>query len=150
MGGTVSIIGSYKENGDRAFKEGMYMEAIFWYSQTIEDAASNSDPVNRGVLYSNRSASYVAINRPDKALADALCCIHLRPTWCKGYYRAAISAKNCGLYDIAIDYVDKAIALSPSPDESLATLRIMCQSNLLESMCAPSLYCWNEDRYNNI
>ena len=149
MGGTVSIIGSNKENGDRSFKECNYLEAIYWYSQALADSSLQTDRTSRGVLYSNRAACYIAINRPDKALDDAICCIGLRPTWFKGYYRAALSAKNCNLIDLSIDYIDKAIALSPTADDSLLSFKRSCAGSATESR-SESLFSWNEDRYNPI
>lgn len=46
------------------------------------------DP-NNHVLYSNRSAAYLALERAEEALEDASMCIELNSSWGKGYGRKA-------------------------------------------------------------
>ena len=148
----MSVSGSNKENGDKAFKTKNFVEAIYWYTIAIVDEESKNE-INEtaiGVLYSNRAASYSSSDRPDRALADALMCVKHRPDWFKGYYRAAMASDACNLGDEAMEYVEKAILLSPGHDDSLAQLskRIAEKfpSGRSSHRNSSTLYSWGEGR----
>lgn len=70
-----------KEQGNAAFKEGKYMEAVLYYTQSIK-----MDPKNHS-LYSNRSAAFLKLQQYFHAHEDACETIRLMPTWAKGYFR---------------------------------------------------------------
>ena len=77
----------YKEVGIAHFKNRKYAAAI--------DAYSNAIKIDRRdhLLYSNRSAAYLAGNSAQLALEDAMKCIELKADWAKGYSR-----KGAALY----------------------------------------------------
>jgi len=72
-----------KNKGNSAFSAKNYQEAIQHFTEAIE-----LDPSNH-ILYSNRSASYNALNQYEKALEDANKTISLKSDWSKGYLRQA-------------------------------------------------------------
>ncbi len=88
----------WKTNGDKAYREGRYQDAIDRYSDIItrmEDAA-NPNPVLSlpqsllDILYiahSNRCASYLRKKEFVPALTDAQRCVQYQPYWAKGYGR---------------------------------------------------------------
>ena len=67
-----------------------------WYSKAVD-----ADPKNE-TLYSNRAASYSALNKHKEALQDSEKCITLKPTWVKGHFRKGIALCRLGRYP---DYI---------------------------------------------
>ncbi|GLC40807.1 hypothetical protein PLESTB_000020600 [Pleodorina starrii] len=74
---------SFKDQGNEEFKKENYLKAAALYTQAIKE-----DPQN-AVLYSNRSAALLKLNKVTKAMEDADKCISLKPDWEKGYFRKA-------------------------------------------------------------
>lgn len=70
-----------KAEGNRLYKEKNFLKAAATYTQAIKADKEN------GVLYSNRSAALLQLNKVTKAIADAEECIRLKPDWEKGYFR---------------------------------------------------------------
>jgi len=104
---TASVEESLKDQGNRAFTSGDYSLAVELFSDAIEwlvlspDSAMDNAVAKAGVdssslhlLYSNRSAAYMALKQPQEALNDAERVVQLRPDWPKGHYRrgAALEA----------------------------------------------------------
>ena len=77
----------YKEIGNANFKNRKYAAAIDAYSNAIK-----VDPRDH-LIYSNRSAAYLAGDSAQLALEDAMKCIELKADWAKGYSR-----KGAALY----------------------------------------------------
>ncbi|EWM23747.1 stress-induced protein [Nannochloropsis gaditana] len=71
----------YKDEGNAAFKEGRYKEALALYTQGVA-----IDPDNH-VLYSNRSAAFLKESERGKALKDAERLMEIKPDWPKSYSR---------------------------------------------------------------
>lgn len=59
------LVEEYKNQGNSCYKQGMYNEAIAWYTKGIEIDSTNV------FLYNNRSAAYLMINKPLDAYKDA-------------------------------------------------------------------------------
>lgn len=72
-----------KSLGNEAYKAKNYTDAIKKYSESIE-----LDPINT-LVWSNRSACYLLIDLPGKAMMDAEICRRLDPKWAKACYRLA-------------------------------------------------------------
>ncbi|GIL52402.1 hypothetical protein Vafri_8286 [Volvox africanus] len=72
---------SFKDQGNDEFKKENYLKAAALYTQAIKE-----DPQN-AVLFSNRSAALLKLNKVTKAMEDAEKCISLKPDWEKGYFR---------------------------------------------------------------
>ncbi|XP_042225071.1 stress-induced-phosphoprotein 1-like isoform X1 [Homarus americanus] len=70
-----------KDRGNKCMESGELHEAHFHYTKALE-----LDPVNH-VLYSNRSATFIKMEKYNEALEDAEKVIELKPDWPKGYSR---------------------------------------------------------------
>lgn len=114
----------FKTKGNDAFKVKNYREAIIAYTQAI-DIDPRSEAAS--ALYSNRAASYSALNQHKEALADAEACIALRPDWLKGHYRKAVALEALGKLDDALAAFDDALRTEPNNadvQERLNNLRL--------------------------
>mmetsp|Transcript_35516 Transcript_35516/g.115652 ORF Transcript_35516/g.115652 Transcript_35516/m.115652 type:complete len:154 (-) Transcript_35516:138-599(-) len=105
-----------KTDGNAAFREARYAEAVRLYSAAVE-----LEPEN-GVLFSNRSGALTALASYDLALADADRCTALRPDWPKGFARRAAALHGLRRFALAVNAYDAALALDPS-DGILVTAR---------------------------
>jgi tetratricopeptide (TPR) repeat protein len=72
-----------KDEGNTAFKEKRYSEALACYSEAIVLDTKNQ------VYFSNRSACHAALNDLKSAVDDAEECLRLDDTYAKGYFRLA-------------------------------------------------------------
>eukprot|EP00667_Euglena_gracilis_P016765 EG_transcript_17578 len=97
----------FKNKGNDFFKAGKYREAVEWYSKAINVDADNE------TLYSNRAASYSALNQHPEALADAEKCVQLKPSWVKGHFRKGIALCKMGRYDEAVEAYAKSLQIEP-------------------------------------
>lgn len=97
----------FKNKGNDFFKGGKYNEAVEWYSKAVA-----VDP-NNETLYSNRAASFSALNKHPEALADAEKCIQLKPSWVKGHFRKGIALCKLGRYDEAVAAYAKSLQIEP-------------------------------------
>jgi len=91
-------IATLKDEGNAAFAARQYGEAVAAYSAAIELDSQNA------VLYSNRSAAFLARSAPGDALlalSDANSCLRLDPTFVKGFSRKAGALLALGQHDEA-------------------------------------------------
>jgi tetratricopeptide (TPR) repeat protein len=93
----------FKAEGDAAFRAGGFRTAISAYSSAID-----LDP-DMVVLYSNRSAAYLANSESSKALRDAQKCVELDPAFAKGYSRLASALFALRRYDKAKEAYEQAL-----------------------------------------
>lgn len=84
-----------KAEGNGRFVKKEYEEALGLYTAAIE--ADSSD----ATFYSNRSACYIHLQRPEDALYDAVVARHLRPDWPKAAFRIAVARLELGRYEDA-------------------------------------------------
>jgi len=87
---------TYKSLGVSAFTNQKYLDAINYFSSSIELSPSDA------TLFSNRSAAYSAIDQYHSALIDAESTIKLKPNWSKGYYRRGIALEGLMKFDEAL------------------------------------------------
>ena len=103
-----------KLKGDSCFQLQKLEESVYWYSKAVHELPPINDNNNlRAVILCNRCASYLKLHQFVSALADAYRVIDLKPTWYKGYYRAALA---CYELDHLVDgrhNISKALALLP-------------------------------------
>jgi stress-induced-phosphoprotein 1 len=98
----------YKNLGNEAFSAKKFDEAIEHFTSAIE-----LDPKNH-VLFSNRSASYLSLNKFEEAKADAEKCVALNAGWAKGYTRLGAALHGLKEFDKAIETYKKGQELDPS------------------------------------
>lgn len=86
-----------KKQGNDHYQAGEYAKALDAYSRSIE-----LNPQEH-TTYSNRSAAYLKLgNSAAEALADAVRCVELAPTWAKGYSRQASALQELKRWDEAV------------------------------------------------
>jgi ankyrin repeat protein len=84
-----------KGHGNTYFAASEWQEALKSYSEAIA-----TDPTD-ATFYSNRSACFMHLGKPDEALSDAMICRCLRPDWPKAAYRMAMARLELGRYEDA-------------------------------------------------
>jgi histone-lysine N-methyltransferase SETD3 len=94
-----------KDKGNKAFQAGDYTEALDLYSKAIAEDEKNH------ALYSNRSATYVALKRYPEALADAEQCVKLAPEWARGWQRKGDALEALLRYPEAYEAYRKGLEL---------------------------------------
>ena len=103
----------HKALADAAFRSSDYKLAIQQYSNAI-----TFDPEYH-ILYSNRSAAYLANVDKSKSLVDAKKCVSLKPEFVKGHSRLASSMISLGRWNEARN-VYKHILFSLDKDNDVA------------------------------
>jgi stress-induced-phosphoprotein 1 len=101
----------YNEKKDMAnqyFKEGKYEDAIKLYSEILETDENNH------VILSNRSATYIKLEKWDEALKDAVVSTKIKPDWGKAWGRLGAALYGQDKLDEAIVAYNKANELEPS------------------------------------
>lgn len=103
--------------GNDAFHAKRWQQAVDFYTQAI----ALDDGQNNHVLYSNRSAAFLKLNKADDALKDAVKCIQLKPEYAKGYGRKAEALLLKKKYDLAIseyaEGIERAAAAAGTDDD---------------------------------
>ncbi|WZN66970.1 hypothetical protein HKI87_17g85420 [Chloropicon roscoffensis] len=97
-----------KQEGNALYKQGLYLKAAATYTSAIKLDKNN------GVLYSNRSAALLQLNKVTKAMADAEECIRLKPDWEKGYFRKGNAFETLAKTEEALEAYK--IAAEKNPD----------------------------------
>jgi len=94
-----------KASGDEAFKNGEYAAAIGHYSAAID---FDNEDINH-ILYSNRSACYLATKERGKALKDGRKCTEINPKFGKGWGRVGAAEYALGRYKEAAESYQEGI-----------------------------------------
>jgi len=98
----------FKAEADDAFRSKQYTKAVKHYTDAI-----GIDPENV-VLFSNRSASYLARGEKSRSLHDAQACVRFDPKFVKGYTRLGAALMSLGrLSDARKIGYGKALELDP-------------------------------------
>jgi len=105
-----------KKKGNDAFKRNAFDEAVKYYSLAIHQVTDNE------TLYSNRAASYSALNRHGEALADAEKCIQLKPDWIKGHFRKGVALSKLSRHAEAVQAFDMALKIEPGNQDVMQKL----------------------------
>eukprot|EP01038_Epipyxis_sp_PR26KG_P008469 gene8469-11451_t len=80
----------FKELGNAAYSAGNFNVAIQHFTDSIKAMDNLSEEIHKElqkIVYSNRSAAYLKLNKLDEALSDANRCINIDGNWVKGYSR---------------------------------------------------------------
>jgi len=98
-----------KEEGNQFFRQGDYEGALKMYNQAI-DAAGEKVPAS---YFSNRSATFLALKKYDRALKDTEACLAKDPKFVKAYSRAGKCYVAKGEYLKAKLSYEKGLSLQP-------------------------------------
>ncbi|KAK1406625.1 hypothetical protein QVD17_42095 [Tagetes erecta] len=104
------MAGESKAKGNASFSAGNYTDAIRYFTDVINLAATNH------VLYSNRSAAYASLNQYSEALTDAQRTVDLKPDWSKGYSRLGEAHHGLRQYEEAVSAYKKGFKVDPNND----------------------------------
>ncbi|KAI9877338.1 MAG: Hsp90 cochaperone [Pleopsidium flavum] len=97
-----------KAEGNKAFAEKKFEEAVDKFSKAIEIEPSNH------VLYSNRSGAYASLKDFDHALEDANKVTEIKPDWAKGWGRKGAALHGTGDLLGSHDAYEEALKLDPT------------------------------------
>jgi tetratricopeptide (TPR) repeat protein len=111
----------FKHRGNDALRDRDYASAVTNYSHAIRAA----DPSNVHLYLSNRSAAYLYMSMPEKALEDANACIRANPDFAKGYSRQGNAFEQLGDLEAARKSYLTAMAHDPENSQLVAALEAM-------------------------
>ena len=94
-------------HGNQLYSERRYWDAIETYTEALDLKGDDSH------LLSNRSAAYLNLQKGELALMDAHKCIELRPSWSKGYVKAALALRLLGDSMEAARMLERASEIDP-------------------------------------
>lgn len=113
---------SLKNQGNEAFKNKRYDEAIQHYTKAI---AVDPNCEACAAIYSNRAASFSAQGRHQEALKDAEDCIRVKPAWLKGHFRKGVALEQLGKLDEACRAFEDALKTEPNNEEVQERLSVV-------------------------
>lgn len=100
-----------KEKADAAFKEGVYRDAIVYYTRALRHTPKNER------LLSNRSVAYFKISKFQLALDDAVMAADIEPKWPKIYFRKGQALRALRRWEDAVAAFEVGQALDPDNAE---------------------------------
>eukprot|EP01138_Halocafeteria_seosinensis_P005155 gb/GECG01005270.1/.p1 GENE.gb/GECG01005270.1/~~gb/GECG01005270.1/.p1 ORF type:complete len:313 (+),score=56.44 gb/GECG01005270.1/:1-939(+) len=102
---------SYRQQGNDRFVHKDYRGAIDLYTKGIE-----AEEEEKHLIYSNRSASKLALKDARGALQDADDCIKLSPNYVKGHLRRGMALLELERFHEAVDALRRAKHLKPESE----------------------------------
>lgn len=106
-----------KDQGNAAFKEGSWAQAVVFYTQGITVLPS-------AALHSNRAAAFLKLGEHQKALDDANAALGLEPDNVKAMFRKGLALHALARYGEAVSILDKASALDPKNQQVKDAVRM--------------------------
>jgi tetratricopeptide (TPR) repeat protein len=106
-----------KDLGNEAFKSGNHAKALDLYSEAISKATrdtDNTDDNNIHLIFSNRAAAYLSLQRFEEALVDCDKVLELSPRFTKGYLRKTMALRGLGRKKEALEVAKTGLALEDS------------------------------------
>ena len=124
----------HKLEGNDAFLQGEYAQAILFYSMAIDKVQSLA---NGGGLehlcLANRSACFLKMGHHEKALADANKCVDIEPTYIKGVFRKGMALHAMGSYEEALPVLGQSLKMEPNNKQVKQALQF-CEAKLQMEM----------------
>ncbi len=100
-----------KEDGAIAWSKGNYQSAIDHFTTAI---SHGGDKEFLRAIYSNRSAAYLKVNKPDLALEDANKCVEVDANWAKGYTRKGDALHQLKRFSESYNAYNSGLRISPN------------------------------------
>ncbi|CAF3942470.1 unnamed protein product [Rotaria magnacalcarata] len=121
--------GELREQGNQAFKQGKFQEAIDRYSDAInlltDLSLSETTKNDFTKCYSNRAQCFIHLNQYEEAIEDATRALEYTPADEKSLYRRSSAFERLGKLNEAISDAQRLISISPkgnSVDEQTNSL----------------------------
>ncbi|XP_073227337.1 tetratricopeptide repeat protein 4-like [Porites lutea] len=102
---------AYKEDGNYAYKNKKFHDAIVAYTEGIK-AKCNNVELN-AILYTNRATAQWCLGNYRSAINDATVARKLQPTYMKAILRGASACVEVQRYDEALKWCDDGLAIEP-------------------------------------
>jgi tetratricopeptide (TPR) repeat protein len=123
-----------KEEGGKAWGSGDYPKALEHFSEAINHGG---DKDFLKVIYSNRSAVYLKLNRGEDSLKDADKCIELDSQWTKGYTRKGDALYHLKRYTESYNAYNNGLRMAPGDsglkEKSELAMRAICNTSTSSS-----------------
>jgi len=117
----------HKLEGNDAFKQGEYAQAVLFYTMAIDKVKGSNLPPKEDVggggggykpslqaaCLANRSACFLKLGHHEKALSDGAECAELEPEYIKGHFRRGLALHATGCYKDALGEFVKALEIEP-------------------------------------
>ncbi|CAE7312000.1 HOP2 [Symbiodinium sp. CCMP2456] len=117
-----------KDKADAAFKEGIFRDAIVYYTRALRHTPRNER------LLSNRSAAYCKISKYQLALDDVNLAMEIEPSWPKLHYRRGQALRGLRRWDEAVAAFEEGRDLDPqNPDWDKEVNRTRAAKELKET-----------------
>lgn len=123
----------HKANGNKAFQEGRYEDAVESFTKAIEESPNH-------VLYSNRSAAYASLKKFEMAMADAEQVVKLSPTWAKGYSRLGAALHGLDKIKEAREAYEKGLEIDPNNEPLKSALKELPTGTLFGEILNESIW----------
>mmetsp|Transcript_13705 Transcript_13705/g.41399 ORF Transcript_13705/g.41399 Transcript_13705/m.41399 type:complete len:304 (-) Transcript_13705:2114-3025(-) len=111
-----------RAEANTAFKSGAFLKAAGLYTKALKEQPDSA------VLYSNRSAALLKLDKVAKALSDAQEAIRLKPEWDKAWTRRAGAREAAGQREEALKDYEHALSLNASNAEVAAKVKALRQA----------------------
>jgi hypothetical protein len=110
-----------KDEGSACWSRGAYEEAKEKFTEALQlildHSSSDITPTERKellkILYSNRSAAYLKLNKKNESYEDATKCVSMDTTWSKGFIRQGDALYALGKYTECLAAYESALLLTP-------------------------------------
>ena len=132
----------HKKSADQAFRVGGFKTAIDQYTKAI-----SLDP-EFVILYSNRSAAFLANGETSKALRDARKCVELDTSFLKGHSRLAAALLNLKRFEQAKDVYEYVLEKSPQNSAALKGVEV-CTKEITKRLTLEEQKRQEEERKQN-
>ncbi|CAH3159462.1 unnamed protein product [Porites evermanni] len=111
---------AYKEDGNYAYKNKKFHDAIVAYTEGIKAKCKNVEL--NAILYTNRATAQWCLGNYRSAINDATVARKLQPTYMKAILRGASACVEVQRYDEALKWCDDGLAIEPE-NKKLLDLR---------------------------
>lgn len=107
-----------KEDGNSAFKKEMYLESVNTYTKALQLCPLQYFN-DRSILYANRAASKIHLDRKQSAIDDCTKAIELNDKYFKAYLRRAKLYEQVEKLDESLEDYKKVLEFDPSHKDAL-------------------------------
>jgi len=106
-----------KERGNSFYVRHQFVQAIEWYTQSIETNPKAYD------VYTNRSSAYAKLKMWEESLRDAQESIRIKPNWLKGHWRVGTCLMELKQYQQAAKTLEEGLKINPASEQILQELK---------------------------